>query len=344
MKVLILGVNGFIGNALAKRILASPDWEIESMDLGEDKIAELKRNPRFHFERRDMLQSWDWIEEKIQTSDAVLPLVAIATPELYVKDPLRIFELDFEANLRVVRLCAKHKKRILFPSTSEVYGMCPDAEFDEEKSNLVTGPIPMTRWIYSTSKQLLDRVIWAYGEKEGLPFTLFRPFNWVGPHLDSIRPDRKVKSRSLSEFLANLLEGRPIVLVGGGKQRRSFVDVEEGVEALFRILDDRGVKTNGQIINIGFPENEFSIEELAKMTREEFQEAGGRGAGGKISEIVVQGLEQAYGKGYQDVQARRPSIAKAKRILDWSPKIPLRDTVRRTVLYYWEIEGKKRGL
>lgn len=344
MKVLILGVNGFIGNALAKRILASADWEIDGMDLGEDKLAELKGNPRFRFERRDIFQSWDWIEEKIRTTDAVLPLVAIATPELYVKDPLRIFELDFEANLRVVRLCARYKKRVLFPSTSEVYGMCPDPEFDEEKSNLVTGPIPMTRWIYSTSKQLLDRVIWAYGEKQGLPFTLFRPFNWVGPHLDTIRPDRKVKSRSLSEFIANLLEGKPIVLVGGGKQRRSFIDVEEGVEALFRILDDQGRKTNGQIINIGFPQNEYSIEDLAKMTREEFQAAGGKGPGGKISDIEVQGLEQAFGKGYQDVQVRKPSIERAKKLLGWSPKIPLRDTVRQTVRYYWEIEGKKRGL
>lgn len=344
MKVLILGVNGFIGNALAKRILASAGWEIESMDLGEDKIAELRNNPRFRFERRDLMQSWDWIDAKIAACDAVLPLVAIATPELYVKDPLRIFELDFEANMRVVRLCVKHKKRILFPSTSEVYGMCPDAEFDEDKSNLVTGPVPMTRWIYGTSKQLLDRVIWAYGEKEGLPFTLFRPFNWVGPHLDTLRTDREVKSRSLTEFIANLLEGKPIVLVDGGKQRRAFIDVDEGVECLFRILEDGGRRTQREIINIGFPENEYSIEDLAKMTREEFVAAGGRGPGGKISEIVVQGLEQAYGKGYQDVQTRRPSIAKAKRLLHWEPHIPLRDTVRRTVRYYWEIEGKKRGL
>ena len=105
---------------------------------------------------------------------------------LYVQDPLRVFELDFEANLDIIRHVREYKKRIIFPSTSEVYGMCPDSEFDEEKSHLVTGPINKERWIYSTSKQLLDRVIYAYGKHKDLSYSLFRPFNWYGPRLDNI--------------------------------------------------------------------------------------------------------------------------------------------------------------
>src|SRR5438132_1471144 len=84
------------------------------------------------------------------------------------------------AVLKLVRYCVKYNKRVIFPSTSEVYGMCQDQYFDEDTSNLVVGPINKQRWIYSVSKQLLDRVIWAYGAK-GLNFTLFRPFNWMGP-------------------------------------------------------------------------------------------------------------------------------------------------------------------
>ena len=87
------------------------------------------------------------------------------------------FELDFEENLRIVKMAAKYGKRVVFPSTSEVYGMCPDREFDEDSSPLVYGPIRKERWIYSASKQLLDRVIWAMGNANGLRFTLFRPFN-----------------------------------------------------------------------------------------------------------------------------------------------------------------------
>lgn len=335
MKVLILGVNGFIGNTLAKKILKEKDWKIAGLDLASDKLGDTIKDPRFEFHQADFLKSWEWTEKQIQESDVVLPLVAIATPATYVKDPLRIFELDFEANLKAIRLCVKHKKRLIFPSTSEVYGMCPDAEFDEDKSNLVLGPIPMTRWIYSSSKQLLDRVIWAYGLKENLQFTLIRPFNWVGPYLDTISPNRKVMSRSLSEFIANLLEGKPIVLVDGGKQKRAFIDIDEGVDAVIRIIEDGGKKTNGQIINIGFPQNEYSIEELAKMTREEFEKAGGKSSTGKLSEIVYQDSGTTYGKGYQDVQTRKPSIAKAKSLLTgWSPKASLRDTVRRTVKFY----------
>ena len=104
------------------------------------------------------------------------------------RNPLRVFELDFEENLKIIRDCVKYNKRIIFPSTSEVYGMCTDKNFDEDSSNPVVGPINKQRWIYSVSKQLLDRVIWAYGDKNGLKFTLFRPFNWMGPRLITLMP------------------------------------------------------------------------------------------------------------------------------------------------------------
>lgn len=331
MKVLILGANGFIGSTLVRQLLEKTDWELATLDLSGDRLKAFEQHPRFRFYRGDFLKAWVWIETQIQRCDVVLPLVAIATPEIYVKDPLRIFELDFEANMRVVRLCARYRKRLIFPSTSEVYGMCLDREFDEDSSNLVLGPVPKSRWIYSCSKQLLDRVIWAYGEKEKLPFTLIRPFNWVGPNLDTVNPKRPVKSRSLTEFIANLLENKPIVLVDGGKQRRSFLDIEEGIDCLVKILQDKGKKTNGEILNIGFPQNEYSIGELAEMTRKEFQKQTGSK---RISPIVVEKAESAYGQGYQDVQNRRPSIAKATRLLKWKPRIPLQQTVERTVSFY----------
>ncbi|MDP1171573.1 NAD-dependent epimerase/dehydratase family protein, partial [Klebsiella pneumoniae] len=90
-----------------------------------------------------------------------------------------------------------------FPSTSEVYGMCQDQYFDEDTSNLVVGPVNKQRWIYSVSKQLLDRVIWAYGDK-GLKFTLFRPFNWMGPRLDRLDSARIGSSRAITQLILNL--------------------------------------------------------------------------------------------------------------------------------------------
>ena len=183
-KILILGVNGFIGHHLSQRIIKTTDWEVYGMDMQTERVTDLLKHPRFHFFEGDITINKEWIEYHIKKCDTVLPLVAIATPATYVKEPLRVFELDFEANLPIVRACVRYGKRIIFPSTSEVYGMCGDEEFDPERSELVLGPINKPRWIYSCAKQLMDRVIHAYGMEQGLDYTLFRPFNWIGAGLD----------------------------------------------------------------------------------------------------------------------------------------------------------------
>ena len=229
MRVLVLGVNGFIGNALTERILGTTDWTVSGLDIGSDKIAPFLGHPRFTYLEGDIAINKEWIEYQVKKCDVVLPLVAIANPSLYVQQPLAVFQLDFEENLRIVKQAVLYGKRVVFPSTSEVYGMCPDPEFDEESSPLVYGPIRKQRWIYSCSKQLLDRVIYAYGE-QGLSYTLFRPFNWIGPHLDDVDSPKEGSSRVLTQFLHNILYGRPIKLVDGGTQRRSFTYISDGID------------------------------------------------------------------------------------------------------------------
>src|SRR3990167_282504 len=216
MHILILGANGFIGSHLSEAILAKKDWHITAMDMYDDKLSACLSHPRYGFQCGDITVQTAWVEQQIQQADVILPLVAIATPATYVQDPLRVFELDFEANLKIIRHCVTHQKRIIFPSTSEVYGMCTDKEFDEETSNLVTGPIAKERWIYSTSKQLLDRLIYAFSGHRGLRYTLFRPFNWYGPRLDNIANPKPGGSRVLTQFLGNILRGEDIQLVNSG--------------------------------------------------------------------------------------------------------------------------------
>src|SRR3954466_2890018 len=160
LKVLILGVNGFIGSSLSRAILKLKDWEVYGMDIGCHKLEQCQGHPRFNFVEGDITINREYIEYHVKKCDVVIPLVAIANPIQYVKDPLRVFELDFEANLAVVRQCAKYQKRVIFPSTSEVYGMCPDERLNEMTSPLVYGPIDRQRWIYACSKQLIDRVIY----------------------------------------------------------------------------------------------------------------------------------------------------------------------------------------
>jgi UDP-4-amino-4-deoxy-L-arabinose formyltransferase/UDP-glucuronic acid dehydrogenase (UDP-4-keto-hexauronic acid decarboxylating) len=332
--VLILGVNGFIGNALGKRLLESGKYEVHGMDLHSNSIECLLDKPGFHFDEGDISIHREWIEYHIKKCDIVIPLVAIATPIEYTRNPLRVFELDFEENLRVVRYSVKYGKRLLFPSTSEVYGMCGEDVFDEDNSRLVLGPIRMQRWIYSCSKQLLDRVIWAYGQEKGLRFTLFRPFNWIGPRLDSLTSARIGSSRAITQLILNLVEGTPIQLIDGGDQKRCFTDVSDGVEALYRIIENRDRVCDGQIINIGNPDNEVSIKELAEILVAKFQDHPLRSNFPPFAGFREVESRSYYGAGYQDVQHRKPSIRNARRLLNWNPAVGLEQSVEQTLDFF----------
>ncbi|PMX03005.1 bifunctional UDP-glucuronic acid oxidase/UDP-4-amino-4-deoxy-L-arabinose formyltransferase [Pseudomonas sp. FW215-R2] len=332
-RVLILGVNGFIGNHLSERLLRDDRYEVYGLDIGSDAISRLRDHPNFHFVEGDISIHSEWIEYHIKKCDVVLPLVAIATPIEYTRNPLRVFELDFEENLKLVRYCVKYNKRVIFPSTSEVYGMCQDKNFDEDSSNLIVGPINKQRWIYSVSKQLLDRVIWAYGAK-GLNFTLFRPFNWMGPRLDRLDSARIGSSRAITQLILNLVEGTPIRLFDGGEQKRCFTDIADGVEALARIIDNDNDVCNGQIINIGNPENEASIRQLGEELLRQFEAHPLRSNFPPFAGFRDVESKAFYGAGYQDVEHRKPSIANAKRLLNWEPTVEMRETIGNTLDFF----------
>jgi len=334
LKVLILGINGFIGNSLSERILKTTDWDVYGMDMSTNKLEECLGHERFHFIEGDITINKEWIAYHVKKCDVVLPLVAIATPSIYVKDPLRVFELDFEANLDIIRQCVKYKKRVIFPSTSEVYGMSSDDEFDEETSNLVLGPVQKERWIYSCSKQLMDRVIYAYGNHNDLPFTLFRPFNWVGPKLDNILEQKEGGSRVLTQFISNILHGKEIKLVNGGEQRRSFTDIDDGIDALMKIIENKNGCADGRIFNIGNPMNDASIKELAYMIVELVKEYPDYAENAKKTKIVDVTPDDYYGKGYQDVSARVPAIKNACKYLGWEPRVDLKTALKKTLDYH----------
>jgi len=345
--LLILGVNGFIGHHLLKRVLETTTWRVTGMDLDNHRISSLINHQAYRsrlvFKQGDMTAHASWIDDQIKNHcDIVLPLAAIATPRTYVEEPLSVFELDFEANLAVVRQTAKHGKRLIFPSTSEVYGMCGDGDFNPDTSDLVCGPIHKTRWMYSSSKQLMDRVIWAYGmanNKHPLDFTLFRPFNWIGTGLDSLRHSTSVtskncddktssSSRVTTQFLGQILDGGEITLVNGGAQKRSFTHVNDGIDSLMKIIENKDNVTTGKIYNIGNPQNNCSIRELANLMLStasefpEFTDASSR------TRIIERDGAEYYGEGYQDVGRRVPNIDQTCEDLGWRPEVSLEEAVR----------------
>ena len=339
IKVLILGANGFIGSSLTHAILTQKDWEVYGLDIGDHKLGDSLGNPRFKFVEGDITISKEWIEYHVKKCDVVVPLVAIANPIQYVRDPLRVFELDFEGNLEIVRMCAKYKKRIIFPSTSEVYGMCPDDELNEETSSLVYGPIERQRWIYACSKQLLDRVIYAYGVRDNVDYTLFRPFNWIGPKLDNVFEHKEGSSRLFTQFISNVIFKKPLQLVDGGKQGRSFTYIDDGIDALLRIIENKNGKASRQIFNIGNPDNNVSVAQLAKLIIAAFKQFPEYKSHAAAAKTVVVSSGQYFGKYYQDINRRVPAVAAIHKQLGWKPKVDLKTAIKKTLDYHLAHKG-----
>src|SRR6266571_2414987 len=308
LKIMILGANGFIGSALTNAILRTRPWEVYGIDLADNKLKDLPQTGRFHFVEGDITINKEWVEYHVKKCDAVVPLVAIANPAQYVTHPLRVF-----------------------PSTSEIYGMSPDAALDEEASPLVYGPINKQRWIYAASKQLLDRVIYAYGVRDNLDYTLFRPFNFIGPNLDNVEEPKEGSSRVFTQFLSNVLYKRPIKLVDGGGQKRSFTYIDDAIEALLTILENKDGRATRRIFNIGNPANCISIRDLAERTIRIAQEFPVLRDNARATEIVDVSAGEYYGKYYQDIQVRVPNIEAAQRDLGWRPTTDMDTAVRRTI-------------
>jgi len=317
MKILILGSDGFIGYHLTSSILQDgrfKDVSIFGVDLYKTRTNMIPADNRFNFYQADIIKDRNLVDKLIEECDVILPFVAIATPKLYVEQPMRVFELDFEENLRVIKLSQKLGKRVIFPSTSEVYGK-GEAPFDEENTDLVYGPIKYSRWIYACSKQLLDRVIFAMDQKEGMRFTLFRPFNWLGPYLDSLDSTSEGSSRLITQLIGDATQRGELTLVDGGHQKRCFTDVRDGVSALKEILLNEDT-TQGKIYNVGNPWNNLSVKEVSEILIGKLKE---RELVNNV-EIKVKSSSEFYGAGYQDVSNRVPSINAIANDLNWAPK------------------------
>lgn len=325
MNILILGSDGFIGYHLLSSALRDPSFNehrFVGADLNCTRTKKLPDTERFKFHQLDIIKERDKVDELIRDADVILPLVAIATPKLYVEQPLRVFELDFEENLRVIKLAHELGKRIIFPSTSEVYGK-GQAPFDEEETDLVYGPIKYSRWIYACSKQLLDRVIFAMDQRKPFRFTLFRPFNWVGPYLDSLESTSEGSSRLITQLMGDAMQRGEITLVDGGHQKRCFTDVRDGVDALKRIILNEEA-SNGKIFNVGNPWNNLSVREVALSLIDNLEK---RNLTKGKAEIKVVSSSKFYGAGYQDVSNRVPSINAIGNALGWTPTYTFEDSL-----------------
>jgi UDP-apiose/xylose synthase len=197
-------------------------------------------------------------------------------------------------------------------------------DMNEEETGFFLGPLDRERWTYACAKQLLERVIWAYGRHEGLEFTIIRPFNVIGARMDFIAGvDGEGVPRVLASFIGALLRGEDLLLVDGGRQRRSFISAEDFVGAIVAVLKRRDA-CRGQVLNVGNPANDISIRELAVALSRAF---AARTPGGAPSRLRDVRADEVYGPGYDDTAERIPDIAKARRLLSWEPRMSIAETI-----------------
>jgi UDP-apiose/xylose synthase len=258
-----------------------------------------------------------------------LSLNALCTPALYNTSPLEVIDASFTDLVPVVKACAKAGRHLVHFSTCEVYGRVsldgegrPAVAMNEDSGGLFLGPVSRERWSYACAKQLLERVVWAYGEHGGLAFTIVRPFNVIGPRMDFLPGvDGEGVPRVLPCFMNALLRREELRLVDGGRKRRSFVSVREFVDAVLRIVLAPSA-CRGEIVNLGNPRNDVSIREFAEVLASVF---AARVEGARPARFRSVTAEEFYGAGYDDTEARIPDIRKAGRLLGWEPRETLGD-------------------
>ena len=347
MNILNLGGGGFIGSHLTSRLLTE-GHTVTVVDLWTDKLTEFLDHPRLTFIQQDIRNpEWD-IEPFVAKADLVIDLIAYANPGLYIRMPLEVFRLNFTENLKIAEACVRHGKRLIQFSTCEVYGRTaasikhadlknPDdpihATFSEDESEFILGPVCRHRWIYACAKQLLERVLHAYGLEQGFNYTIIRPFNFIGPKIDFLLSEQEGIPRVFSFFMDGLLNGTTMKLVDGGFQQRSYTYVDDAIDCTYRIVENPGGVCDRQIFNIGSPGNEVTIREMAE-TMYEIYAAEFRNPAIPLPEILTVSGEAFYGKGYEDSNRRIPDITKARTLLGWEPKWQFRDLLRETMRYY----------
>lgn len=335
LKICVLGAGGFLGSHLVEHLTTLGQHEVVGVDRNDEKLAHIDRR-LFDFRLADALRDESAVDAAVDAADVVVDLVAHANPSLYISAPLDVFETNFQLNLRIVERCVEQGKRLIQYSSAEVYGKSLEGlAYNEDASDFVLGPVQKSRWIYSAAKSLLERVIYAYGEAGKLDFVIIRPFNCVGPRLDYLVPAGFIGGpRVVPHFISALTSGGPIRLVNGGNAHRAFMHIEDANRAFQAVLDDKEGSHN-QIFNMGNPENNLTIRELALLMMSLFKELTGQEP---ASELVEVSGEEFYGVGYEDSDRLPPDISKLAK-LGWRPRHDIHRTLVDTMQYFLDRRG-----
>ena len=314
MKVLITGGAGFVGSHLAEAFLDRGD-EVTVLDLSSDaKVRHLRDRPGFRMIRESVLKT-DILEGVVAWADLVYHLAAVVGVEHYVGDPYQVLTVNINGTQAVLAAAFRFGKKVVFSSTSEIYGRNTVVPFDED-SDRVLGSTRIDRWCYSTSKAAGEHLCFAFA-RMGLRVVVIRYFNVYGPRLDAM--DR---GRVITIFMGQLLRGEPLSVIGDGRQTRTFIYIDDAVRATVAAGMHAGAE--GLAVNIG-TEHEISILELAELMIK---------VSGSPSRIALVPKEAVYDRGYEDIPRRVPSVARMHALLGVRAEVPLAEGLARTIEWF----------
>ena len=310
MKILITGGAGFVGSHLADKLIGEGHEITVIDDLSTGRYANvehLEGNENFRL-IIDTVLNEKLMEELIRDSDRVFHLASAVGVRLIMEQPVKTIETIFHGTDVVLKFCSRYRKRVLIPSTSEVYGKGVSVPFKEE-DDLLTGATDKHRWAYACAKTLDEFLAIAHWKETRLPVVVVRLFNTVGPRQTG------QYGMVVPNFVKAALNNEPINVHGDGTQARCFGHVHDVVEGLTRAIENPACF--GQVINFGNDE-EITIKGLAEKAIEMTESK---------SEIRYLSYDEVYGEGFEDMQRRVPSLEKAKRLVGYQPTRSLEDII-----------------
>jgi UDP-glucose 4-epimerase len=314
MKYLVTGGAGFIGSHVIDALLARDDQVIalDNLSTGsEANLAHNLANPGFHF-RPGSITDQSLVDELVDQADVVIHLAAAVGVKLILERPLEALITNIKGTEVVIEACAVRGRKLLIASTSEIYGKNAEGPLKEDADRILGSPFK-ARWSYSTAKAVDEILAHAYWRERGMPSIVARLFNCVGPRQTG------AYGMVVPGLIRQALAGQDLTVYGDGEQRRCFCHVRDTVRGLVGLLDEPAAI--GDVFNIGTAE-EVTINELARLVVE---------LTGSKSKIVHVSYEEAYEKGFEDMQRRVPDTGKIEGLIGWRASVPLRDTITEIV-------------
>jgi UDP-glucose 4-epimerase len=327
MRYLVTGGAGFIGSHLVDALVERGEQVtvLDDLSTGSRRnIEHLLARDRTELIQGSILDA-DLVDGCMRSADVCVHLAAAVGVQLVISNPLESLLTNVRGTDIVMTAAARHDRRLIYSSTSEIYGKS-DEDLRESSDRVLGSPF-VVRWGYSTAKAFGESLLHAYAREEGARFTAARLFNTVGPR------QRGSYGMVLPRFVQQAINGEDLTVYGNGTQSRCFVHVADTVRALILLLDsDRAV---GGVFNVG-SRDEVPIIELARRVIER---------AGSASRVRLVPYEDAYGDGFEELGRRKPDCAELERLTGWKPSRTLDETVDDVIAYARsEIKESQPGL